>query len=94
LPQQPAPPHIRESFMRKTCLLIGLLMLLGLSAACMEPRQCNYARPDASFNDDHYKCQMLAETKRMGSNDPNRHYNFGAQWVSDCMAQLGWHACR
>jgi len=80
--------------MKKTCLLISLLMLLGLSAACMETKQCNYGNPDASFNDDLYSCQMLAETKRMSSSDPNLHYRMGAQWVSDCMAKLGWRTCR
>ncbi len=80
--------------MKKTCLLFIVLLLLGSAAACATtPELCNYERPKAVFNTDHYQCQMLAETKRL-STDSYQSYGKPEFSMSDCMAQLGWRPCR
>ena len=81
--------------MKTICLLASLLMLLALAPACLTvPRQCNYGRPNANYNEDRYRCQMLAEAKRMNTGDPSKYYGMKSLWVTDCLAQLGWQTCR
>lgn len=81
--------------MKRICLLLCLLLLLASAFACATmPRQCNYARPQANYNEDYYKCQMLAQTKLSNAGNTKSMGGMVPLWHSDCMAQLGWETCR
>jgi hypothetical protein len=82
--------------MEKICLLISLLLLLACVSACSAtmPRQCNYSRPQANYNEDYYRCEMLAQTKLQNTGDTKSMGGMVPLWHSDCMAQLGWQTCR
>lgn len=81
--------------MKKLCLLIGLLLLLGSAGACgIGARQCNYQNPQANYQQDDYQCKMLTEARRANTAQPDKQYGMGGLWYSDCMSARGWQRCR
>jgi hypothetical protein len=84
--------------MKKTCLLFMILLLpiFALSAcATTTPRQCNYERPHANYNEDQYRCLKMADMMYQNSGNHKRYPGQGyGSSVTGCMAMLGWVDCR